>query len=308
MVELVRRRIVVLSVLFAAPCAVLAACGSRTGLLVPEELPVEAGKDARRDGEAGPDVVPTIDATKRDATRTDCPDADSTFVYVVTSNDELLSFYPPTVTFTKVGTLKCPAKVGESPYSMGVDRKGTAYVTYTDGELFKVSTKDASCTETPFVAGQADFPTFGMGFATKGLGPAEDLYIASTAESLLGRIDVTGSFGVTKVGLFAPPLTSAELTGTGDGRLYAFYRPTDSTSAIAEIDKATAKVVASDPLPTVDQGSAWAFAFWGGYFWLFTQPDQQRVTRYDPATKSVTVVGGYSSPIVGAGVSTCAPQ
>ncbi len=303
-----RRNVLVFSVLFAAPCAAFLACGSRTGLLVPDEVPVEAGKDARRDVEASADVIPTIDATKRDAARNDCPDADSTFVYVVTSANELLSFYPPDVSFKVVGILKCPAKNGETPYSMGVDRKGTAYVTYTDGELFKVSTKDASCTPTPFVAGQSDFPTFGMGFATKGLGPEEDLYIASTADTLLGKIDVTGTFGITKVGLFAPPLTSAELTGTGDGRLYAFYRPTDSTSAIAEIDKATAKVVASDPLPGVAQGSAWAFAFWGGYFWLFTQPDQQRVTRYDPVTKKVTLVGGYVSPIVGAGVSTCAPQ
>ena len=121
-------------------------------------------------------------------------------------------------------------------------------------------------------------------------------------------IDVGGTFGITKVGMFAPPLTNAELTGTGDGRLYAFHRPTDTTSAIAEIDKSTAKVIASDPLPGVEQGSAWAFAFWGGYFWLFTQPDKQRVTRYDPATKQITLVGGYTSPIVGAGVSTCAPQ
>lgn len=303
------RRRLLFSVVAAATFAGFLACGSRTGLLAPEEAAIEAGPDVRRDGrDAIAEDIPRIDASKRDSSKNDCPDADSTFVYVVTTANELLSFYPPDVSFTSVGLLKCPAKGGATPFSMGVDRKGVAYVTYNNGQLFRVSTKDASCTPTPFIDGQTDFESFGMGFATKGTGPAEDLYVASSTSALLGKIDVAGTYALATVGSFKPALDRAELTGTGDGRLYAFYAPNDGESAIAEVDKATAKVIASDPLPSVDQGQAWAFAFWGGYFWLFTSPGKQRVTRYDPATKSATIVGGYSTDIVGAGVSTCAPQ
>jgi hypothetical protein len=59
----------------------------------------------------------------------------------------------------------------------------------------------------------------------------------------------------------------------------------------------------------VDIGSAWAFAFWGGDFWLFTAPGvASRVDRYRPSDGStVTMKSNVGFNIVGAGVSTCAP-
>lgn len=286
-------------------------CGARTPLLAPDEVVTEAGIDAtKRDARdvSVEDVVPPIDVSKKDADKSDCPDADSTFIYVVTDTNELLSFYPPTASFKVVGLLKCPATPQATPFSMAVDRKGAAYVVYSDGNLFKVSTKDASCQKTSFLANQGDFSQFGMGFATIGVGPAEELFVASTANSLLGKIDVSGTFKLTTVAPFNPAIDRAELTGTGDGRLYAFFAPSSTDSAVAEVDKTTGKIIGEDVLPGISQGNAWAFAFWGGYFYLFTDPSNQQVVRWDPATKQALVVGGYSAPIVGAGVSTCAPQ
>jgi len=288
--------------------AALVACGARTGLLAPDEL-AEAGPDAAHRKDATPDVepdVPLIDASKQDAYKNDCPDADSTLVYVVSESNELLSFYPPSASFKLIGILNCPDP-GANPFSMAVDRKGVAYVEYDDGKLFKVSTVDASCQPTAFVPNQGAFNTFGMGYATVGAGPAEELFIAS-GDGVLGKIDTT-SFVVATVGPFVPQVGRAELTGTGDGRLYAFVAPGNTGgSAVAEIDKTNGDVLGEDPLPQVDQGMAWAFAFWGGDFWLFTDPGPQTTWRYDPVTKTSTVVAHYSSPIVGAGVSTCAPQ
>ena len=86
--------------------------------------------------------------------RNDCPDADATLVYLVSAQNELFSFYPPTVTFTSIGTLVCPARPNETPFSMAVDRKGKAYVVFTDGNLFQVSTSTAACIATPFAVGQ----------------------------------------------------------------------------------------------------------------------------------------------------------
>ena len=82
-------------------------------------------------------------------------------------------------------------------------------------------------------------------------------------------------------------------------------------SFIGEIDKATARIVAETPLPMVDQGRAWAFANWGGDFYLFVAPTTSTgslVVRFRPDDSTVAPVSAWTSPIVGAGVSTCAPQ
>ncbi|MCA9590689.1 MAG: hypothetical protein KC657_35560, partial [Myxococcales bacterium] len=54
---------------------------------------------------------------------------------------------------------------------------------------------------------------------------------------------------------------------------------------------------------------AFAFAHWGGDFWLFTAPQgKSQVTRlkYDDGTVE-TVKTDVGFEVVGAGVSTCAP-
>ncbi len=310
------RAVVVVAGWGAFIASVVLACGARTGLLVPDEaLPVvDAAPDAKRLDAARPrdaiaDVM-QLDVAKLDANRSDCPDAASTLIYVVSQDNELLSFYPPSGVFKSIGKLACPTKGGATPFSMGVDRKGVAYVIYSDGSLFKVSTANASCQATSYVSNQLGFNTFGMGFATLGAGPAEQLFIASDQNtgSSLATIDTT-LFKVSAIGPITPPISRAELTGTGDGRLYAFTSDGATGSAISEIDKTTAKLIGTDPLPSVDQGNGWAFAFWGGGFYLFTGPGGVQTTyQYNPNTRVVSVIANYSSLIVGAGVSTCAPQ
>lgn len=292
----------------------LFACGARTGLLVPE--PDDAGPDARPDhgDAASEDALPTLDASKHDAYKVDCPlGEDAKSIFVVTDTDELLSFYPPTASFKKIGVLACPAPAGFHPFSMAVNRHATAYVLYGSsdsihgGRLYEVNTADASCKATSYVPRQDEFGKFGMGFATRGLGPEEDLYVASLSGGILGKIELDNDFKLTASGMFKPLLAEAELTGTGDGRLYAFYDPAPSDTAVAEIAKESGAVLGQDTLVGTTKGSAWAFATWGGYFWLFINPAGQKVVRWDPETKTALVVGGYSAPIVGAGVSTCAP-
>jgi hypothetical protein len=102
----------------------------------------------------------------------------------------------------------------------------------------------------------------------------------------------------------------AELTGTGSGGLFGFWDPNQGLdSAIVQIDKATAQVTNSSTLDGVQQGTGWAFAFWGGDFYTFTAPNGTSVvTRFDPNTGSITQVASTTEVIVGAGVSTCAPQ
>jgi hypothetical protein len=108
------------------------------------------------------------------------------------------------------------------------------------------------------------------------------------------------------------PAVGAELTGTGGGQLFGFYSHTDNNGPtfIGEFDKTRAVILAETPLPGVVQGNAWAFAFWGGDFYVFTSPGGivSTVWRYRPSDGSLTNIATLDDLIVGAGVSTCAPE
>jgi len=314
----------------------LVACGSRTGLFTEGDefapLPVDGGpgpdggRDARRDGTTPiEDAPPPLDVRPPvDVDRTDCPDADSTLVYTITNTFELQSFNPDNGQFRLIGRIACPAGTepgtGQpgTPFSMAVDRRGVAYILFTDERLYRVSTLTGACIGTSYVPRQQNFRLFGMGFATNSVGPTETLFIAGDdnqnngGQSGLARI-TPGTFSLANVGDFAPAIDQAELTGTGDGRLYAFYKkgnPPDSPpSFIGEINTDTAQVIGERRFNDIDQGTGWAFAFWGGDFYMFHAPgNTTRVTRWRPSNDSVQQVATTPLKIVGAGVSTCAPQ
>ena len=312
-----------------ASLGLAAACGSRTGLDVGDVASaVDGGADSPADvrNDRSLDALPPIDSKPLpDVNRNDCPDASITFIYVITAENELFSFNPNGGNFAHIGTIACPAPPGAAPFSMAVDRKGAAYVVFQnvdpqtgaplpgDGLLFRVSTATAACIPTAYNPGQQGITTFGMGFSSDTNGPAETLYIASdNNQPTLGAINVT-TFGLRVVGAFNPPIVRAELTGTGDGRLFAFYAldPTDSAagSAIAQIDKTSGVVVAQSVLTQINQGNHWAFGFWGGDFYTFTGPQGvTEVQRFRPTDNSVTSIAQLNGSIVGAGVSTCAPE
>jgi hypothetical protein len=297
----------------------IAACGARTGLPVPD---VDAGmEDAGPDViDAGPDVIdagPDVADAEPDVQIEDCADAGVTFIYVVTSENELKSFYPPTAAFASIGTINCPDNTGSTPFSMGVDRKGTAYVVFTpDGELYRVSTATAACKATSFVPGQSGFDLFGMGFSTDLNGPGETLYVAESnfngvPSKGLGAID-PATFNLTFATPFSPDLGNAvELTGTGNGRLFGLFIDTTlNQSYIAQIDKKTGAVTDTVPLPLGANTSSFAFAFWGGDFYVFHAESQGPtvVSRYSPKDGTLKDVASLPTHVVGVGVSTCAPE
>lgn len=314
---------------FAFITVLLAACGSRTGLFLDEDAfgpnpidggpPIDGGRaDARRDGSLDADIedaLPPLDVTPpQDVNRIDCAEAGTTFIYVISNDYQLYSFDPATNNVKFIGNIKCPADPGDTPFSMAVDRKGVAYILFTDERLYRVSTLNAACVATSYVPRQSNFGVFGMGFATNDdpTGPTELLYVQgdrrNTSASGLARIDVT-NFKLTPIG--DPNVEHAELTGTGGGALYGFYKrsTTSPPSYIGEIDTSDGQVKSEKKLDTIDQGQGWAFAFWGGDFYMFHSPNgSSRVTRYRPANDTLVQVTTLPSVIVGAGVSTCAPQ
>jgi hypothetical protein len=233
-----------------------------------------------------------------------CPD-EAKKVYVLDKAHGLYGFDPKSMALAKVGTLDCPATAGATTFSMAVDRSGTAWVLYNDGNLFQVDTKTAACKATSYAPNQQGYKTFGMGFATDAPGgTAETLFLAN--ENGIAKLDRT-TLAVSPIGQFGFS-AAAELTGTSDAKLYGFffgYPP-----YVAEIDKGTSQLGPEADVDAIDPGTGFAFAFWGGSFWIFTATSDtdSQIHEYDPATKAVKLAKPSTGfKIVGAGVSTCAP-
>ncbi|HEY1959342.1 MAG TPA: hypothetical protein VGH28_27205 [Polyangiaceae bacterium] len=278
----------------------------------------KTGRDGGGDGNASlpdgevtfGDSGPPTDSGPSDG----CSDA-AKLVYTIATDNVLRSFNPATLQFKTIGTLNCGTF--ESPNSMAVSRDATAYVNMSDGTLWKVSTTDASCQPTSYQLDQSNRRIRGMGFSSDVVqGTAETLYTCTADDSSgngggLAKIALP-SFQLTPIGDYSNGLggNECELTGTGNAQLFGFFA-TLSPPKLAEIDKASAATPSPITLTGVDTTLAYAFSFWGGDFWFYTQGNGigSTVTHYAYATTKTfsTAIADTGFTIVGAGVSTCAP-
>jgi hypothetical protein len=252
-----------------------------------------------------------------------CSDASAGLIYVVDDVNELFSFDPrklPRDPFQRIGTLRCGDRTG-MPFSMSVDRHGRAWVVYTDGALYKVSITDAKCRPTPYAPGAAGFRRFGMGFVTDSPGgTTEKLFIASSEPSYdLGYIETASSLAPRVVGrAAAAEQHNPELTGTSEAQLFGFFPVDSGPSFVQEIDRSTGAArgrrwtLGKEPLGGI---GAYAFAQWAGVFYIFVETYNESseldasVRAIDRATGTYRMVLHHLPyRIVGAGVSTCAPE
>ncbi len=278
-------------------------------------------RDARVGRDAGPDP---------DAGAADCIGEANKLVYVLTTDlgasprtSHLLRFDPEALTYTDIGEIRCPLD-GDFLRSMAVDRDGTAWVSTGRGALYTVNTTTAACAPTGMETGQEQVRNYGMGFATVGSSTQETLYITAEggwwmdglAYRRLGAID-RGTLDLSIIGdIDAPTPANMELTGTGDGRLFGMVLDVrnlrDIIVSIELLDASTGSSIERHVVP-LEARSGFAFAQWGGDFWLFTEArdGSARVAQFRIETNTViqTVDTPLDVPgtIVGAGVSTCAP-
>jgi hypothetical protein len=256
-----------------------------------------------------------------------CGEAGVKLIYVVDDANNMYSFDPSNGNkFTKINTLNCPAGAPldpqdpgpAAPFSMGIDRSGTAWVLYSSGEIFNVSitTNNAPCAKSSpaWPVGNNGFQEFGMGFASDTAGSnTEKLYIAGGAYNAekngnMGWIDTTKTtLSATTLVAIPYPKTSTEnspeLTGTGDGVLFGYY-PGLNVTYVAELDKSTGMVAnyaGGGPMtwdmPAIpDDGSGlttvigWAFAHYGGKLYAFvTTGDVDPILGLDPTTENSQV-------------------
>ena len=295
----------------------MVACGARTGLLIPEAdeggSTLDGGPDAPRDHATDP-VTDPIEEDVADVIEEGLPqcDPEALYVYLITEQSVFYRYDPAHNEFLDVGFLSCPAGVGATPFSMGVDRKGRAYVVYNDGELFLVDVTTLECDALDFEIGQQGFVKFGMGFAIDDDMMGESLYVAEisfTEPSLgLGKID-TQTLELGFIGQFSESFGNAmEMTSSDDGQLYAYQLDgAGSGGHILRIDKATAEILEQTPIPVGSSASALAFAYWNGDFYIFTSPGgPTTVARYSPSSGTLDPnLTSLPETVVGAGVSTC---
>lgn len=316
--------------LLIAFCTTFAACSASSGDAAAERGSTRGDATQRMAaaGAAATTTSPAIDQSlmpmvlqpvmvpaKMAGPDSDCAAA-AKLVYVLDQNGTLSSFRPDTLQFTDIGKLACERD--GSPYSMSVDRQGMAWVVYTSGQMYKVSTGDVHCEPVARTAGAAGFSTFGMSFVAVGGQTGNDQLFIAGMRTFDKSLDLMAALGVieptnlttTRVG--ALDGVEPELTGTGDGKLWVFF-PQSDPPLLNRVDTTTGATLESHPLNAITSGSplAWAVAFWGGDFWVFLQLPAATSTvvyRVDGKTfMPSTAIADTGRSIVGAGVSTCAP-
>jgi hypothetical protein len=275
--------LVLVALLFAPACS----CGSDTG-----------------SSRAGDDDSKTRLPIDEDLEAPLEPPEAGKLVYLVSKDAKLYSFDPRRsgmAAYDLIGPLKCDRH--SNPQSMAVDRKGVAWVFYDSRKLYRVSTADASCTPTSY-----EHPTWqnmlGMGFTSMSPGSDdEQLYIMSPGFGL-ATIQFP-NLGVNQLG--SSDINSAELTGGGDARLFAFEA---TRGRLHEIDRRSMGSRLLYELKTTGPVRAWAFARYAGRFYFFTADHytDSKCIEVDVERKLQRVRDeDVGFVIVGAGQSTLVP-
>ena len=267
----------------------------------------------RADGTLGDTLERCQGACRDGACAATCALQDVELVYVVDRINRLLSFDPrrlPEDPFRLVGTLACDPE--STPNSMAVDRRGIAWLGYQNGLVFRASIVDGHCNKSGTKPRGAP-RTFGMGFVTDGpRSTTEKLWVAGGVEDpdrTLATLDTT-LWAWTPVGSLTSPLANPELTGTSEGKLFAYF-PSPGRGFVQELDRKTAAATGTRwaiPGAPLDV-QAYAFAHWGGVFYVFTTADGVSSVHaiHKKSGKVELVRDNLPYVIVGAGVSTCAP-
>jgi hypothetical protein len=278
------------------------------------------GRDARTE-----DASASFDGATLDGGWVECPtEGDGDPIFLVTREKDLLSFAPKTQSFTTIGKLGCPTSTTVArPHAMAVDRKRTAWVMYenppmspstasTFEGIYRVDTASGGCAKTSLQTDWTIFGPdglFGLAFTTM-QGSGKEALFAS--DGSLARLDLqTGA--ATFVGDIEPMHESVKLTGTGDGRLFAYLPQSVAfgASSIVELDKSTADVLSIEHLALGgNTNGSVAIAFWGGDLYAFVgmQTGGTNVHRYRLHDKIISFIGSYATAgVVSAAVSTCAP-
>lgn len=215
-------------------------------------------------------------------------------------------FDPPTGKFSELEPIPCLDAMSDRPVSMAIDCTGAAYVQFSLGDLWHISTSAAVCTRLPFsAADQGLRPDLALGFAPSGGG--EDLYFVATDKSsvppspVFGTLD-PGNLTVHRIAPFdAGTPDDTHLGGAPNGPLFAVIG-----GAIDQVDTSSGAVHLEYDLPA-SAGPVRSFAFWHGTFYLFRlEPSlTTSVISFTPGSSSIEEVASTPLEVLAAGASLC---
>ncbi|MDC0716036.1 hypothetical protein [Nannocystis bainbridge] len=255
-----------------------------------------------------------------------CPDIEVPLddgIFVLSDDAELWKYYPESNTFTMLGSFSCGGMT--NTFSMAVDRLGFAWVMLNNpaGDIWKIDVTDpGNCIDPGYNPNQQGIGYFGMAFVSNSQFDQCDRMYGNSFDGF-GGFSEGPNFGdflsvdpdSLLIDIISPTdFNGAEMTGTGDGRVFSFG---GVPSKLVERDKDSGAVIDTFPLQNLPLTNAFAFAFFGGDFYFFTEsanPLVSKVTHLDyddsdmDGQQQLTTIN-MAAPIriVGAGVSTCAP-
>lgn len=196
-------------------------------------------------------------------------------IYLLSDGGEVWTYNPASSAFDFVVGPVCR---GATPFSMAVDTQGQAFINLADSLDVVVLDLLApgTCDTGAYVRTNPDFGLFGMSFASASATDyCSDLYVMTYSGEgpfsegaglgRLGRIDAEGELSV----LAPVDFNGGELTGTGDGRLFAFAG--NDPVKLVEYDKDTGLLLQTLPLDGVQKTNASAVAFFGGDIYIFVE-------------------------------------
>jgi hypothetical protein len=282
------------------------------------------GSTSTTEGSSGTTVADTTGGPEPCA----CPDIEVPLddgIFVLSDNSELWKFRPDDNSFAMLGAFNCNGNT--STFSMAVDRLGFAWVMVNSpqGDIYKVDvTNPQNCIDPGYNPGQMGVGYFGMAFVSNSQFDQCDSLYGNTFNGVGGfsegpnigdflNLD-PNTLQITKIS--KSNFNGAEMTGTGDGRVFSFG---GVPSKLIERDKANGNVISTFPLNNLPLTNAFAFSFFAGDFYFFTESNlnplfSSKVTHLDYDDSDMdgqqqltTVVMNAPIRIVGAGVSTCAP-
>ncbi|MEM9069085.1 MAG: hypothetical protein AAGE52_11295 [Myxococcota bacterium] len=197
-------------------------------------------------------------------------------IFVISADGEIWRFNPRTLDFTFVVGPVC---AGQTPFSMGVDAEGVAWINIIDS--LAVLNLDllapSACTDSTYQRRNPEFGLFGMSFATRSATDVcADLFVMTYSGDGsfdegpdLGRLGVIDPVGGALTPLASNNFDGGELTGTGDGRLFGFAGV--APVKLIEFDRETGGTLREIPLDGVRKTNSSAVAFFGGDIYLFTE-------------------------------------
>ncbi len=275
----------------------LAACGARTGLLIPEESEAEPPlRDAARDVR-DVSTVDVNDASTIDVT-SGCDGGVTAYLWDEGAN--LYTFDPTTLTTTLLGPVKCPT--ASSAWTLSVSRAGYALMIYEDWNIYHVDLTTLACTSTSFVPWQLGFDVDGKEAIAISRDPMtpEQLYVygMSSGVPTLAVADPL-LLVLTEVGPVTPNpnLFPADMQGDALGHLFVL----SPTGQLLELDSANADVIVNDQTTFSGAGS-WAIMTYGSQLFFF---GSGFVSLEDIATQTLTPLGDLGIQVVGASAAPC---